>query len=286
MSIVAVYPDVDIILYTTTSGDITSNSLHYTAAFSKKYGILIDRMCVVRLFNCSYLDPCWISVNPHPSASHLVVKRMGPEIPSTTLYSLVHGDQFVIKELKVLEDNAALRQQLASINMPIKKHFVTTSYDNSTLLQGFALIPSDSSFDVNIPCKNGAKSPVIMHTYGGPGSQSVTQQWVFDWQTYLASKLGIVTITIDGHGTGGRGQAFRTSVYDRLGDLEAEDQARVAHNLKNMCNVDTNKVMFWGWSFGGFLTLRTLETDFAWAGGIAVAPVSVCFYYDFFYVFK
>lgn len=176
----------------------------------------------------------------------------------------------------MIQDNAELRDRLSKYAMPTRQYFGTVSADGKTILSGYAIVPAGSKFSTSQPCATGASSPVLLHTYGGPGSQSATQAWVLDWHTYLASKLGVVTVTVDNRGTGGRGQNFRTSVYNKLGDLESQDQAQVARNLKGMCNADTSRVMFWGWSYGGFMTLRTLQTDFPWLGGIAVAPVTVC----------
>lgn len=40
------------------------------------------------------------------------------------------------------------------------------------------------------------KYPVLFHVYGGPGSQLVSQRFELDWQTFVASQLGFVVVTV------------------------------------------------------------------------------------------
>lgn len=40
------------------------------------------------------------------------------------------------------------------------------------------------------------KYPVLFHVYGGPGSQLVSQRFELDWQTFVASQLGFIVVTV------------------------------------------------------------------------------------------
>lgn len=50
------------------------------------------------------------------------------------------------------------------------------------------MVPHD--FDVT------KKYPVLFHVYGGPGSQLVSHRFELDWQTFVASQLGFIVVTV------------------------------------------------------------------------------------------
>ena len=69
------------------------------------------------------------------------------------------------------------------------------------------------------------------------------------------------------------------------GYWEAHDQIAAAKMWAAKKYIDAEKMAIWGWSYGGFMTLKTLETD---AGetfkyGMAVAPVTDWRFYDSIY---
>lgn len=74
------------------------------------------------------------------------------------------------------------------------------------------------------------KYPVLMFQYSGPNSQQVLDKYSFDWEQYLAAN-GIITVCVDGRGTGARGEAFRKCTYLRMGELESKDQVEAAQAL-------------------------------------------------------
>ena len=46
-------------------------------------------------------------------------------------------------------------------------------------------------------------------SYSGPGSQLVTSEWKFDFNTFLSSGLGYIVLEVDGAGSSGRGQVTK-----------------------------------------------------------------------------
>ena len=56
-----------------------------------------------------------------------------------------------------------------------------------------------------------------------PGSQAVSKRWSVGWDSYLASKLGYVIVTMDVTGSGARGDTCRKGIHRRLGSIETED---------------------------------------------------------------
>jgi dipeptidyl aminopeptidase len=92
-------------------------------------------------------------------------------------------------------------------------------------------------------------------------------------------------VTLDGYGTGYLGREQRCKVRGNLGHWEAYSQIEAAKMWAAKNYVDEEKLAIWGWSYGGFMTLKTLETD---AGqtfkyGMAVAPVTDWRFYDSIY---
>ncbi|KAK8217049.1 putative dipeptidyl-aminopeptidase B [Phyllosticta paracitricarpa] len=127
--------------------------------------------------------------------------------------------------------------------------------------------------------------PVLFFLYNGPGSQQVTKKFSVDFQAYVASALGYIVVTVDGRGTGFIGRKGRCVVRGNLGHYESVDQILVAKMFREKSYVDAERMAIWGWSYGGFMTLKTLEQD---AGetfkyGMAVAPVTDWRYYDSIY---
>lgn len=130
---------------------------------------------------------------------------------------------------------------------------------------------------------SGGKHPVFVEVYGGPAGQTVTVQWPNErqiFEQYLARK-GWVVFSLDNRGTPHRGTAFESQVYRAAGTVEVDDQLAGLAWLKTQPFVDPAKVAVFGWSNGGYMTLRLLEkAPHAYAAGIAVAPVTRWELYD------
>lgn len=178
------------------------------------------------------------------------------------------------KTLRVLQDNAALRDKLNGYSFG-KKEFMKVNTASGFELNAWMVKPAD--FD---PSK---KYPVMMTQYSGPNSQQVLDRYGFDWEYYLAAH-GIIVVCVDGRGTGARGESFRKCTYLRMGELESQDQAEAARALGELPYIDKNRIAIWGWSFGGYNTLMALSTGGGtFKVGIAVAPPTDWKYYDTVY---
>ncbi len=118
--------------------------------------------------------------------------------------------------------------------------------------------------------------PVLFQLYGGPGSQQVDKRFNVDYQSYVASSLGYVVVTLDGRGTGFLGRKARTVVRGHIGYVEGMDQISAAKIWAKKPYVDPERMAIWGWSYGGFMALKTLELDGGetFKYGVAVAPVT------------
>jgi dipeptidyl-peptidase-4 len=178
------------------------------------------------------------------------------------------------KELSIMNDNASLKTLLADIRFP-EKEFFTFTNPQGDVLNGWMLKPL--SFDLN------QKYPVVMIQYGGPNSQEVVDKYTMDWYYYLANQ-GYIAVSVDGRGTGARGEEFRKCTYLKLGILESDDQIAAANYLGGLNFIDKNRIAIWGWSYGGFITLMSMSRgNGIFKAGIAIAPVTDWKLYDSVY---
>ena len=126
----------------------------------------------------------------------------------------------------------------------------------------------------------GKRYPVFMYHYGGPGPQTVRRHW----QGALAQAVvarGYIWFAIDNRGSANRGVAFESQIWHAMGTVEVEDQLAGTRYLKTLDFVDPARVATFGWSYGGYMTVKMLEKHPGeWAAGVAVAPVTRWELYD------
>jgi dipeptidyl-peptidase-4 len=181
------------------------------------------------------------------------------------------------KQLKVLEDNAKLKEKMAGFNLS-KKEFFTFKTSEGVELNGWMIKPP--AFDPN------KKYPVFMTVYGGPGSNTVNDAWEggnYFWHQMLAEK-GYIVVSVDNRGTGFRGYEFKHCAYRQLGKLETMDQIETAKYLGSLPYVDKTRIGIQGWSYGGYMSSLciTKGAEF-FKMAIAVAPVTNWRFYDSIY---
>lgn len=190
------------------------------------------------------------------------------------IYQLKNAKHEIIK---VLEDNSELRAQIQELNMG-KKEFIQVPGADGSSLNGYWIKPTN--FD---PTK---KYPVLMHVYGGPGSQQVLDQFAgfdFFWYQTLLDQ-GYLIYCVDNRGTGGRGKEFRTVTYKDLGKYEVQDQIAAAKWIGRIPYVDASRIGIWGWSYGGYMSSNCLmQGNDIFKAAISVAPVTNWRYYDSIY---
>ena len=127
--------------------------------------------------------------------------------------------------------------------------------------------------------------PVLVHVYGGPGSQMVKanrrayllQQWYADH--------GFIVVSIDGRGTPARGRAWERATRGNLIDIPLEDQVTALRQLgARYPELDLSRVGIWGWSFGGyFAAMAVMRRPDVFHAGVAGAPVADFADYDTHY---
>lgn len=258
-----------------SSLDLENNLVYYVSTEKSSierhvYSVKLDgtdRQPITDVSKDGYYD-----VSFSKRGGYALLSYRGPGIPNQKMISTpVLGQNFT----KPWSSNAAL-QELASRHELPTFHYTTVNIDG---------------FDLNVverrpPHFNPKKKyPVLFYVYGGPGSQLVSKRFNIDFQAYVAGGLEYIVVTVDGRGTGFTGRKSRTIVRGNLGHWESHDQIETAKIWGKKGYVDDNRMAIWGWSYGGFMTLKTLEQD---AGktfkyGMAVAPVTDWRFYDSIY---
>jgi len=123
--------------------------------------------------------------------------------------------------------------------------------------------------------------PVIVMVYGGPGVQTVKNEWNprLIWQ-HLADR-GFVIWQLDNRGSAGRGHDFEAPLYRHMGKVEIEDQLRGVAHLKTLPFVDPSRIGIYGHSYGGYMTaLAMLEAPDVFKVGVSGSPVTDWRFYD------
>ncbi|MBI1176855.1 prolyl oligopeptidase family serine peptidase [bacterium] len=183
------------------------------------------------------------------------------------------------KQIRVLEDNAKLKEKLAKLNLP-PVEFFKVPIEKDVEVDAYCIKPPN--FDPS------NKYPAIVYVYGEPAGQTVRDTWQGGgglWHRLLA-KDGAVVFSFDNRGTPApKGRAWRKSIYRQVGILAAADQAAALRKtLEERPYLDPKRVGVWGWSGGGSMTLDAMfKNPDLYAAGIAVASVPNMRLYDTIY---
>ncbi|TSA65774.1 MAG: S9 family peptidase [Sediminibacterium sp.] len=181
-------------------------------------------------------------------------------------------------EIKLLEDNATLKNNIAALGLRPKEFFKVDI--GEVVFDAWVIKPIN--FD---PQK---KYPTIFHVYGEPASSTVQDNWGTGdnlWHQYLANQ-GYIIISVDNRGTKvPRGRAWRKIIYRQIGLLAADDQAKAAQKICSLFPfVDASRLGIWGWSGGGQMSLHSIfRHGDVFKTAIAVSFVSQQTLYDNIY---
>ncbi len=214
----------------------------------------------------------WNDAVMDSGATHLVISRSNTDQPKQVY--LAHGSG---KRLRWLSENAILGDHpyapyLASHAMT---RFGTIKAADGSTLYTRIMTP---------PLQPGKRYPVFMLHYGGPGAgRVVTNQWGSPIYQYLVDR-GWIVFALDNRGTPDRGKAFEDQLYRALGTVEVDDQLKGVEWLKAQPYVDPQRIATYGWSYGGYMSVKLLEkAPGLFSAAIAGAPVTRWELYDTHY---
>jgi len=187
--------------------------------------------------------------------------------PSTTLYSGEGRELGVYREAdrRAFDQYQILPTELLNFKGP-----------DGTLFYSRLIRPA--GFDA------AKKYPAIVLVYGGPGAQGVRDTWSGADLDQVFAHAGFVVWQMDNRGSTGRGHAFETPIFRKLGPVELADQVVGVEHLISLGFVDRTRIGVRGWSYGGFMTLNAmLNAPDVFKAGITGAPVTDWRNYDTIY---
>ncbi len=214
----------------------------------------------------------WNDVVMDDAASRAIVSRSNSDQPKQVYLADDKG-----KRLQWLSENALTGDHPYAryLSGHATTRFGTVKAADGTTLYTKIITPS---------MEPGKRYPVFMIHYGGPGAgRQVTNQWGGALNDYLVQQ-GWIVFAIDNRGTPDRGKAFEDALYRAMGTVEVEDQLKGVEWLKSQSFVDPRRIATYGWSYGGYMTLKLLEkAPGVFAAGVAGAPVTKWELYDTHY---
>ncbi|MFM9852017.1 MAG: DPP IV N-terminal domain-containing protein [Sphingomonadaceae bacterium] len=214
----------------------------------------------------------WHTAVMDRAANRAIIARSNPSQPGQVYLADAAGKRISWIEENALGTTHPYAPYLASHTAPI---FGTIKAADGSTLHTKLLTPK---------IETGKTYPVLVIVYGGPGAgRQVTGQWGGPLQQYLVQQ-GWVVFSVDGRGTPDRGRAFEGQIHEKMGSVEVADQLAGVAWLKTQPFVDPKKIAVYGWSYGGYMTLKLLEAaPGTFAAGVSGAPVTKWELYDTHY---
>jgi dipeptidyl-peptidase-4 len=159
----------------------------------------------------------------------------------------------------------------------VAPQFVDFKAEDGTVLRGLLFLP---------PGSEGKKVPLLNNPYGGPHGQTVRDNW--GGAGFLFNQLlmrdGIAVLQVDNRGMGARGKKFAAALMHNFGEVELKDQlASIDQALQRFPQLDGSRMGWWGWSYGGYMTLIAMTHSDRFKAGVSVAPVTDWKDYDSIY---
>jgi dipeptidyl-peptidase-4 len=208
------------------------------------------------------------TIHANPTGSFLLDRFSSAQQPPQTVLRASSGEQIAVVK-------AADRKPLEEYDL-LPGEIVKVKADDGTLLYGRLIKPAGF-----VP---GNKYPLIVNVYGGPGVQTIRNEWQgLDWSQALAHR-GYVVWQLDNRGSTGRGHQFEKAIYRELGTQEVADQRLGVDYVLKLGFVDAARVGITGWSYGGYMTIHSmLLAPDVFKVGVAGAPVTDWHNYDTIY---
>jgi dipeptidyl-peptidase 4 len=214
----------------------------------------------------------WHAAKMDKAGTRAIITRSHASQPPQTFLADNTG-----KRISWIEENAVAGAHpyapyLASHVQPV---FGTIKASDGSVLHTKMLSPKREA---------GKRYPVLVQVYNGPGAgRQVQNVWGGALHQFLVSK-GWIIFSVDGRGSPDRGVAFEGQINRAMGGVEVSDQLAGVEWLKGQDFVDPDKVAVYGWSYGGYMTLKLLEASpGTFAAGVSGAPVTKWELYDTHY---
>ena len=220
-------------------------------------------------------EPGWTlsGATADSTGTRFIISRSSPTQPRQTYLADANG-----KRIAWINENAVTGDHPYAPYLPLHRptQFGTIKADDGTTLHWQMITPA---------LQKGKRYPVFFMHYGGPGSQDVSRDWPGNMplRQFLVQQ-GWIVFQIDNRGSDNRGKKFEDAIWHAMGSVEVDDQLAGAAYLKTLPFVDPAKIAIYGWSYGGYLTLKMMQQHpGVFAAGISGAPVTDWALYDTHY---
>ena len=214
----------------------------------------------------------WHSASFPKQANVFVATHSDPKTPPRVRLFDAGGVELAVLEANELKEGHPY--------WPYAAQHVVPEFGEITGAEGQKLLyklTKPTAFD---PAK---KYPVIVHIYGGPHGQYVTQAWG-DALHQVFVRRGFIVFSLDNRGMARRGKAFEEALFRKMGTVEVVDQREGVKWLRTQPWVDGEKIGMLGWSYGGYMALHLLgQASSDYAAVVAGAPVTDWGLYDTHY---
>lgn len=252
--------------------DAVNNRILYTSTEASPlerhvFAVSLDGKTKTRLTT----EPGVHRVNVAPQGTYFIDSYSSLEQPRKVVLRQAKG-----QIVHTFEENTAVGEYIQKIPFARRNLQKVVSRDGQSL---DIYVVKPINFDPN------KKYPLVLTIYGGPGSQSVYNEWAGNgWEQWLAQQ-GYVVASVNNRGSGGYGQAFMQKVYQNLGFWESQDFVDVAQTLaKENAWIDGKNMAIQGHSYGGFMSSYTLlHHPGVFKVGLVGAPVTDWRLYDNIY---
>lgn len=249
------------IYFTATKDDVLATQVYALDASGTGLG-KIERISELGFTHSASMDK---------AGQTLLVTRSSPSQPPQVYVADGKGQRLAWVEENRIEAGHPYAPYMAAHREPV---FGTIKAADGTELHWRMITP------VMTP---GRRYPVFFDHYGGPTAQTVTRGWGGGLEQAIVAR-GFIYFKIDNRGSENRGVAFASTLYRAMGSVEVADQKAGALFLKGLPYVDGNRIATYGWSYGGYMTIKMLQADPGlYAAGIAGAPVTKWELYDTHY---
>lgn len=168
--------------------------------------------------------------------------------------------QWTVTDLKGLKAENFVEPQLIRFE----------TFDNNSPLDVVRTIPAFVYKPKNL---NGKKAPVIISIHGGPEGQS---RPVFSsFVQYLLAEKEVAVILPNVRGSTGYGKTYTDLDNGFLREDAVRDIGKLLDWIAEQPDLDPERIMVWGGSYGGYMTLASMTNFNAkLAGGIDVVGIS------------
>jgi dipeptidyl aminopeptidase/acylaminoacyl peptidase len=203
-----------------------------------------------KLFSSSKLmkrEGKYFTASFNQNSKYSILISNGPDLPE---YVIKNNDN--MEDIAILESNEEAEKNRKDFGFP------SSSFQTITIVQNEDNENrTESTFELLIqyPPKfiHGKSYPTVLNVYNGPGSQQVVKTFSrtsTGINSILASQ-GFVVVSMDGRGTGYKGEKYMHQVYKKLGAFDAEDTLMVGKWILDQNFSKKKHVSLWGWSYGG-----------------------------------